>query len=143
MKTILTIAPLAWLILALSPGGAAAAEAAHGEHVRIALEKKLPELDGKHLTVKLVDVTYEPGGASEAHSHPCPVVAYVTEGTIRSEVAGQSEGTGSFETGAAFYEAPNGVHAVSGNGSASKPARLLAIFVCDHEGPLKAPVPAK
>jgi hypothetical protein len=36
---------------------------------------------------------------------------------------------------------PNGVHAVSANASATKPARFLAYFTCDHETPLTVPAP--
>jgi quercetin dioxygenase-like cupin family protein len=41
-----------------------------------------------------------------------------------------------YSVGDSFYEAPNGVHAVSANASATQPARLIAYFVCDHDVPL-------
>ena len=67
----------------------------------------------------------------------CPVIAYVAEGEIRSQVEGQPETV--YKTGDTFYEAPNGVHAVSANASQTKPAKLVAFFVCDHAAPLSAP----
>ena len=102
------------------------------------LSQKLPKMDGANLTVKLVEVTYAAGAASRPHSHPCVVVGYVVEGTIVSQVKGETEGT--YPAGKAFYEAPNGVHAVSKNAGATTPSKLLAIFICDKEGPLSLPV---
>jgi len=101
------------------------------------LSQKLPAMDGVNLTVKLIDVTYAPGAASRPHSHPCVVVGYVVDGAIVSQVKREAEGT--YPAGKAFYEAPNGVHAVSKNASATTPSKLLAVFICDKEGPLSVP----
>jgi quercetin dioxygenase-like cupin family protein len=94
-------------------------------------------LNGEKLVVNVIEVTYGPGEASSPHSHPCPVIAYVAEGEIRSQVEGQPEAV--YKAGDSFYEAPNGVHAVSANASPTKPAKLVAFFVCDHVAPLSAP----
>jgi quercetin dioxygenase-like cupin family protein len=104
---------------------------------RLALSHALPALNGEKLAVSVVEVTYGPGEASAPHSHPCPVIAYVAEGEIRSQVEGQPEAV--YKAGETFYEAPNGVHAVSANASQTKPAKLVAFFVCDHDTPLSAP----
>lgn len=106
--------------------------------VREAINHALPSMDGGHLKVSAVEVTYPPGGASSAHSHPCPVVAYVVSGAIRSQVRGESEHI--YKAGETFYEAPNGVHQVSANASDREPATLVAFFVCDGEVPLTSPV---
>jgi len=105
---------------------------------RAAFEHALPAMDGKQLAVDLVEVTYGPGAASPAHSHPCPVIGYVVAGAIRTQVKGEPEAV--YKAGESFYEAPNGVHTVSANASDKEPAKLLAIFVCDHKAPLSAPV---
>lgn len=97
-------------------------------------------MDGVRLQVKLVEVTYAPGGASTAHSHPCPVVGYVLEGAVRMQVKGEPEAI--YKVGDTFYENPNGVHQVSANASAKEKARFLAYFVCDHDKPLTGPPPA-
>ena len=73
-----------------------------------------------------VEVTYQPGASSSAHSHPCPVLAYVAEGTIRSQVNDEPERV--YKVGETFYEAPNGVHRVSANASQTEPAKLIAFF---------------
>lgn len=101
------------------------------------LSQKLPRMDGSNLTVKLIEVTYAAGAASHPHSHPCVVVGYVVDGTIVSQVKGEAEGY--YPAGKAFYEAPNGVHAVSKNASVTTPSKLLAIFICDKKGPLTMP----
>src|SRR5579862_7574638 len=48
---------------------------------RLAFSHDLPKLDGDHLQAKLAEVIYGPGGSSPAHSHPCPVIGYVVEGS--------------------------------------------------------------
>lgn len=119
------------------PREAAASHQESRTGARPVLSHDLPHLDGEHLSVKLVEVSYAPGDSSPPHSHPCPVVAHVVEGAIRSQVRGEPEST--YTAGQSFYEAPNGVHQVSANASTSRPARLLAYFVCDGDAPLTAP----
>lgn len=110
-----------------------------GRVARTAFAHDLPPLDGGHLKVTIVEVTYQPGGSSPAHSHPCPVVGYVAEGALRMHVQGEPETI--HKTGETFYEPANGVHLVSANASDKEPAKLIAYFVCDHETPLSLPVP--
>ena len=109
------------------------------ERARIVLSEPLPTLDGDHLQATLVVVNYGPGEASSPHSHACPVIGYVAEGAIRSQVQGQPERT--YKTGESFYEAPHGVHLVSANASLTEPAKLLAYFICDHDAPLSSDAP--
>jgi len=97
----------------------------------------LPKLDGNHLKVTVVEVNYAAGEADTPHSHPCTVIGYVAQGTIRFQVKGGPESV--FKAGESFYEPPNGVHQVSANGSAQDPAKLIAFFICDHETPLTVP----
>jgi quercetin dioxygenase-like cupin family protein len=113
------------------------AQQAGHQSSRVTISHALPALNGKKLVVSVVEVTYGPGEASTSHSHPCPVIAYVAEGEIRSQVEGQPEAV--YKAGDSFYEAPNGVHAVSANASQTRSAKLVAFFVCDHPAPLSAP----
>jgi quercetin dioxygenase-like cupin family protein len=101
------------------------------------IKQNMPMMDGSRLTATLVEVIYPPGVGSEPHSHPCPVIGYVIEGTIESQVKGQP--LQRYEAGETFYEPANGVHAVSRNPRTDKPARLLAYFLCDKPGPLDTP----
>jgi quercetin dioxygenase-like cupin family protein len=113
--------------------GARASAAANARPVFTHL---LPKLDGEHLRVTIIEVTYRPGESSPSHTHACPVIGFVIQGTIRMKVKGEPERI--YKNGQSFYEAPNGVHEVSANDSKTDPARFLAYFVCDRDGPLSS-----
>jgi quercetin dioxygenase-like cupin family protein len=103
------------------------------------LARALPALDGTRLKAQLVEVQYAPGGWSASHRHPCPVVGYVLEGAVRMQLAGKEARV--YRAGESFYETPGDVHAVSENASPTAPARFLAFFTCDRDGPRSIPVP--
>ena len=65
----------------------ASQEANRSESVRPTFSQPLPRMDGDHLELQGVEVSYAPGASSAAHSHPCPVIAYITEGAVRSQVS--------------------------------------------------------
>jgi quercetin dioxygenase-like cupin family protein len=109
-----------------------------GTQDRMAISHALPRMDGEHLGVKLVEVSYAPGASSKAHSHPCPVVAYVVGGAIRVHIKGAPETV--YRAGETFYEAPNSAHLVSANASDKEPAKFVAIFICDRDTPLAVPL---
>jgi quercetin dioxygenase-like cupin family protein len=106
----------------------------------VVLAHALPKLVGSQLAATLVEVSYGPGGASPPHSHPCPVVGYVIEGALRSQVGGQRESI--YTAGQSFYEPPNSAHLVSANASRERPVRFLAFFTCDRKASLTTPLPA-
>lgn len=109
------------------------------ERSRVAFSHDLPRLMGDKLSVTIVEVNYGPGESSAPHSHPCPVIGYVLEGSLRTQVKGEPEAI--YKAGESFYEAPNGVHIVSANASDKERARLLAYFVCDQHAPLSVAAP--
>ncbi len=109
------------------------------QEVRPVFAHALPVLDGGKLKAQIVEVTYAPGESSAQHSHPCAVIVYVLEGAVRMQVKGEPEAI--YKPGQSFYEAPNGVHAVSANASKTERARFLAYFTCDHDTPLTVPAP--
>jgi quercetin dioxygenase-like cupin family protein len=122
-------------LLAQNPAGAGAVtQWARATH-------KLPEMNGQQLQITQIEVRYAPGQASPSHSHPCPVLVRVVEGAVRSKVDDNPETT--YKEGETFFEPPNGTHAVSRNASDTAPARILATFVCDREGPLSKTAPSK
>jgi quercetin dioxygenase-like cupin family protein len=119
-----------------------ATSGSHGqakERARVIRSQDLPALDGAHLKATLVEVNYGPGEASPTHSHPCVVIGYVAQGTLRTQVKGEPEMA--YKAGESFYEVPNGVHMVSANASSTEPAKLIAYFICDHDAPLSVDVP--
>jgi quercetin dioxygenase-like cupin family protein len=107
---------------------------------QVTLSQALPSLDGSRLKASLVEVTYAPGGYSAPHSHPCPVIVYVLQGTLREQVQGEPEAV--YKAGQSFYEPPGGVHMVSHNESKTEPAKFLAYFICDNDRPLSTPLSA-
>ncbi len=125
--------------LASSQTDAPNARSQSSDRARTVISQALPVLDGAHLKAVLLEVRYGPGEASTPHSHPCPVVGYVVEGSLRTQVQGQPEMI--YRVGQTFYEAPNGVHLVSGNASTTEPAKFLAYFICDRDTPLTVDLP--
>src|SRR5947208_6327455 len=81
-----------------------------GSSVPISSEA-LPNVPGKRVTI--ARVTYAPGGYMPAHRHAGSVMAYVTVGTIRSQLAGGPVET--FKVGESFFEPPGVIHLVSEN----------------------------
>jgi quercetin dioxygenase-like cupin family protein len=128
---ILYFAPVASQATPTDGGGASSGKT---ERARLVFTHALPDLDGRHLKATVVEVTYGPGESSHPHSHPCAVIGYVLEGALRTQVKGEPEAV--YRAGESFYEAANGVHQVSANASETQRARLMAYFVCDHDGPL-------
>jgi len=122
----------------LAQTAAPPAQASSQRSARTVFTRALPALDGNKLSAEVVEVTYGPGAASSPHSHSCPVIGYVLEGSVRMQVKGEAEAI--YKPGDTFYEAPNGVHLVSANASQTQPAKFLAFLVCDHEGPRSTPV---
>jgi len=109
------------------------------DRARVVVSQSLPTLDGDHLKVVLVEVNYGPGEASSPHRHPCAVIGYVAQGSLRTQVQGEPERT--YVAGDTFFEPPNGIHLVSANASSTKPARLIAYLICDRDVPLSIDVP--
>ena len=114
-----------------APGMAAelGLKGSRGEKVTLAYDHVLPNVPGK--SIKGVLVEYAPGGTSPAHTHPSSAFIYATvlEGAIRSQV---NDGPVTvYHAGESFSENPGDRHGVSENASATKPARLLAVFVVD------------
>ena len=122
------------LVMTAALAGPAGATEAHpaGEKaakVTLVYEHELPNVPGKSIRGILVE--YGPGGTSPAHTHPSSAFIYATvlEGSIRSQV---NDGPVKvYKAGESFSELPGDRHSVSENGSKTKPAKLLAVFVVD------------
>lgn len=127
---------VAALVAVLMAGAAAAAEG--GWKAGPAFDHALPNVPGKSLKATVVE--YAPGQASPAHFHAKSafITAIVLEGSVRSQV---NDGPVKvYHVGESFTENPGDRHSVSGNASATEPARLLAIFVVNSdETPLTTP----
>lgn len=124
---------VAALILTAALASPAAAHDAGEKASKVTLvcEHELPNVAGK--SIKGVLVEYGPGGYSEAHTHPSSAFIYATvlEGAIRSQV---NDGPVKvYKAGESFSQLPGDRHGVSENGSQTKPAKLLAVFVVDTD----------
>lgn len=108
-----------------------------GGAARPLFQHDLPDVSLKNWSVTAVEVSYKPGESSPSHRHPGITIAYVLEGEIRSKVGNEPEQT--YTVGQMFFENPNDLHAVSRNGSTTKPARLLAILLAEKGKQLTTP----
>ncbi len=143
MKTRIVILGLSLALATITQHSNAEEGPAHPSHLgansRIAFSQTMPQLDGSHLRITAVVVTYAPGNFSAPHSHPCPVVGYVIHGAVLMKVKGGPEAV--YKSGESFYEAPNNIHLVSANASLTEPATFLAYFLCDRSSALSVEMP--
>jgi quercetin dioxygenase-like cupin family protein len=123
------LSAVAMTVLSLVP--ASADDGSKGTKVTLVFEQKLPNVPGKSLRGVMVE--YEPGGFNAAHTHPKSAFIYATvlEGEIRSQVNEGPERV--YRVGENWSENPGDRHNVSANASATKPAKLLAVFVVDND----------
>jgi quercetin dioxygenase-like cupin family protein len=127
---------------ALLAGGAVAVHAADEPKAGIVtplMTKDLTGIPNKEGT--MLTVQYLPGGASLPHRHDAHVFVYVLEGSVKMQVDGQPAVT--LTAGQTFYENPTDVHRVSGNASATQPAKILVFMVKDKDKPATLPATAK
>jgi quercetin dioxygenase-like cupin family protein len=125
----LSLAAVAAFFLVAGTAGAHDTSGGSASKVTLVYEHELPNVPGK--SIKGVLVEYGPGGFSDAHTHPDSAFIYATvlEGSILSQV---NEGpVTEYKIGESFSEYPGDRHGVSKNGSDTKPAKLLAVFVVD------------
>jgi quercetin dioxygenase-like cupin family protein len=108
-----------------------------GAAAKVVFKHDVPDLTMKNWSATAVEVSYRPGESSPAHRHPGITIAYVLEGEIRSKVGDEPEKT--YTVGQMFLETPGQLHAVSGNASATRPAKLLAILLAEKDSQLTTP----
>lgn len=125
------------LAFALSPVGAALArESPSEEAIARVMQQTIPEAAGKR--VLMLTVSYRPGQSSAAHLHPGPIFAYVLEGSVVSQLAGEEAKT--YAQGQSWYEPPGSQHLVSKNASQSQNAKLLVFAITGDNEPVKKPL---
>ena len=129
-------------IVATAPAAAVASQQPSGtpasphpsETVSPLSKQPLPNVKGKTFTSEIV---YFPANARAVpHRHGSALVyAYVLEGTIRSQLAGEPVHT--YHQGQYWVEPPGAHHLLTENISQTKPAKLLVIFVSETGAKLK------
>ena len=108
------------------------------DNVALIMQKNISDAPGKRVTV--ITVSYAPGQASEPHSHPGSVFAYVLEGKVVSQLEGEPAPT-TYSQGQSWYEAPGSHHIVSRNASATEPAKIVVWAMSAEGEPIKKPLP--
>ncbi|WP_294346626.1 cupin domain-containing protein [Prosthecochloris sp.] len=76
--------------------------------------------------VDIQEVTMEEGVKAPLHSHPCPTMGIVTEGTIAFEIEGNQ--TQTLRVGDAFYE-PANVRIAKFNNVGNSPAKFVVFYL--------------
>lgn len=114
------------------PPGAGAGE----ETVTVLQQHKVP--GSARREVLFFTVEYAPGQQSIPHAHGGPVIAYVLEGAVVSQLEGDAPVT--YRAGQSWHEAPRIGHLVSRNASATRPAKLLVWILGDAGAPVLAPL---
>jgi quercetin dioxygenase-like cupin family protein len=99
------------------------------------MRKDLAGIAGKEGV--MLTVEYAPGASSASHRHNANTFVYVLEGSVVMQVKGGKEVT--LGPGQTFYESPDDIHAVSKNGSSTKPAKILVFFVKNAGAPATVP----
>lgn len=89
------------------------------------------KINGKGAKVIMLELTYPPGNSTPPHHHTGPVLGYVLEGALKSQVKGQPLRI--CRQGEAFFEPTGAIHQVSGNASTDKPAKFLAIHILEKD----------
>jgi quercetin dioxygenase-like cupin family protein len=90
------------------------------------LKQSLPNVKGKTFTSEIV--YFPPNARAGPHRHGSAFVyAYVLEGTIHSQLAGEQVRT--YHQGQNWVEQPGAHHLLTENTSRTKPAKLLVIFI--------------
>src|ERR1043165_1990012 len=124
----MTLTKLILALACLMSGALVAQEA----KVTQLLSKDLTNLPGKEGL--MITVEYPPGSSDPIHRHNAHAFVYVLEGTIVMQVRGGKEVT--LTPGQTFYEAPDDVHVVGRNASATKPAKFVVFLVKNKDVPV-------
>ena len=102
-----------------------------GGGIKALLEKPLPGVEGKQLTV--LHGTFPAGWTGGKHYHSGPVYVYVLEGTFTIDEVGKPRRT---IAAGELYEEPIGTPMQARNLSASEPVKLLVFQVHGLREPL-------
>jgi len=122
--------------LGIIPSLAQTPAASAGQRSTELFNRTMDDVLGRRLTVRLTE--RDPGNGSAAHRHPgSHTVGYILEGTYEVKIDDGPVRT--LKPGEVFYEAPNALHAVSRNASATQPLKYLVIQLSDPTKPATVP----
>lgn len=78
--------------------------------------------------VEVREIIFQPGQQTGRHSHPCPVVGYIAEGTALFRREEETEAQ-ILHAGSAFYEPADVVIASFDNASSTEPMKFIAYYL--------------
>ncbi|MEV5703586.1 cupin domain-containing protein [Actinoallomurus sp. NPDC052274] len=117
-----------------APAAAATVSKQPPETLSPLFQEALPNVKGKTFTSAIVD--FPPNARAVPHRHGSAFVyAYVLEGTVRSQLAGEPVRT--YHQGENWVEPPGAHHLLTENISRTKPAKLLVVFIANTGDKLK------
>ncbi|MDW5267025.1 MULTISPECIES: cupin domain-containing protein [Acidobacteriaceae] len=82
--------------------------------------------------VEVREIVFAPGQRTGRHSHPCPVVGYIAEGTAVFQREDEAEAR-TLDTGSAFHEPADAVITRFDNASASHPMKFVAYYLLNGD----------
>ena len=115
-------------------------DAAGAPSAKQLVQRDTPAINLDGWQVSISEVSYPPGEMSGRHRHPGIVIGYVLEGQYQFAVNDNPPAT--LTPGQVFFESfdkAGEVHAVSGNGSKTLPAKILAIVFTKKGDPVTIP----
>ncbi|HLH95325.1 MAG TPA: cupin domain-containing protein [Xanthobacteraceae bacterium] len=140
MRSLFATAGVAALAGAFSLGVVVAQQPMPATKATQIMKQAIGEFPGREVTMTTLDIP--PGGGSMPHRHPTTYnFGYVLEGSYRIKLDDGPERV--LEKGDTFYEAPNQLHAVSRNASATEPAKILVVGIAQTGKPNTIPEPQK
>jgi quercetin dioxygenase-like cupin family protein len=132
----LTVTTIATMPAVAQQPAPATSVATRATEVTALMKQALGDVPGREVVVITLDIP--PGGGSAPHRHPGHhVFGYVLEGSYKLKLDQGDEKI--LTKGQTFYEAPGQLHAVSANGSATEPAKVLAVIVAESGKPVTVP----
>ena len=91
-------------------------------------------------TVDVREVVFQPKQMTGLHRHPCPVISYVAEGTIKFQIRGEKVQI--IHTGQVGYEPAGAIIEHFDNASDSAPAKVILYYLLNGQKELIEMLPA-
>ena len=91
-------------------------------------------------TVDVREIDFQPKQTTGLHRHPCPVISYVVEGTIKFQIRGEKVQI--IHTGQVGYEPAGAIIEHFDNASDSAPAKVILYYLLNGQKELIEMLPA-
>ena len=138
MRSLFAVAGIAALAGAFGLGVVVAQQPLPATKATQIMKQAITDFPGHEVTMTTLDIPA--GGGSMPHRHPTTHnFGYVLEGSYRIKLDDRPERV--LNKGDSFYEAPNQLHAVSRNASATEPAKVLVVGIAETGKPTTVPEP--